>query len=55
MNDSIAKGIDPITLPIGAETSSGGVKGSPSKTTVLSILFEHFTQFPCVLKEALFT
>ncbi len=29
MNDAIAKGIDPFTLPIGAETSSGGVKGSP--------------------------
>jgi hypothetical protein len=35
MNDSIAKGIDPITLPIGAETSSGGVKGSSGQTTVL--------------------
>jgi hypothetical protein len=29
INDSIAKGVDPITLPIGTETSSGGVKGSP--------------------------
>jgi hypothetical protein len=29
INDSIAKGVDPITLPIGAETSNGGVKGSP--------------------------